>query len=230
VHVRKRTLGLWIIGAVAFVVAVALAITWDSFHGWVDKTAPLAEWGVAVGTFGLAVATVTLARRAHQEAQAMTQQVALEREQLVAAQRPLVLPVMGGDDLGGTTPPEPHVELTNAGVGAAMNVRGFMWWSGDRSSSATLHPQVLAPGESAFARVLGLGFAVNWGNAVGYLLYHDLTGTEWQTHFRFREDGYGNVRAETLIVGLTSEFGEPKYNAKGWVSKPENVQLWQVAT
>jgi hypothetical protein len=68
-----------------------------------------------------------------------------------------------------------------------------------------------------------------WATAVGYLRYHDLGGTEWQTHFRFREDGYGNVRAETLAAGETSEYGEPEYNAReGWTNRPKDVALWNV--
>lgn len=71
---------------------------------------------------------------------------------------------------------------------------------------------------------------MNWADAVGCLRYHDLGGVEWQTHFRFRADGAGNVRVEILAAGQTAEFGEPAYNAEqGWVNQPETVSLWEVA-
>jgi hypothetical protein len=59
--------------------------------------------------------------------------------------------------------------------------------------------------------------------------YHDLRGTEWQTHYRFRLDGYGNRRVEIVAVGPTSDFGNPGYNGEhGWVNKPSAVELWQI--
>lgn len=92
-------------------------------RGFADS-APLAEWLVALGTSGLAVATVLLAREARneaiavrEEAEQVRRQVEVEAEQLVAAQRPLVMPVMGEENTHGTR----HVMLKNAGVGPAMN-------------------------------------------------------------------------------------------------------------
>ncbi len=119
--------------------------------------------------------------------------------------------------------------MTNAGAGPALNIRGALHWSGTAGAASSLHPQVLAVGESGEALVLGEGIEVNWTNAVGYLRYHDLSGIEWQTHFRFRADGRGNISVQTLAVGRTSEFGEPGYNSDGWVNRPASVSLWQVA-
>jgi hypothetical protein len=196
--------------------------------GFVDS-APLAEWLVALGTSGLAVATVLLAREARNEAVAVREeaeqvrrQVEVEAEQLVAAQRPLAIPVAGENNVDGM----PQVTLKNAGVGPAMNVRGSLWWDGGASS---LHPQLLPPGDTVQARVTAAGVAVDWSNAVGYLRYHDLGGAEWQTHFRFRTDGLGNVRVEVVAAGPTSKLGEPGYDAEGWQNRPVEVTLWQVS-
>ncbi len=125
----------------------------------------------------------------------------------------------------------PHVFLKNAGSGAAINVRGFLWWTGTAEGAASLHPQVIGPGDEAPAQVVfALGADVNWGNAVGYVRYHDLRGTEWQTHYRFRYDGVGDRRVEILTVGSTEALGEPDYTGdKGWVNKPEPVKLWDAA-
>ena len=65
---------------------------------------------------------------------------------------------------------------------------------------------------------------VNWASAVGYLRYHDLSGTEWQTHFRFRRDAEGNISVAILAAGETSQFGEPGYNGEeGWTNLPADV-------
>jgi hypothetical protein len=129
---------------------------------------------------------------------------------------------MGDSNIDGV----PHVMLKNAGVGPALNVRGSLWWDGGASS---LHPQVLAPAEEVQARVTAPGGVVDWRNAVGYLRYHDLGGTEWQTHFRVRADGAGNIRVEILAAGPTSKLGEPTYTAEGWQNQPAQVTLWQVS-
>jgi hypothetical protein len=213
--------------------ALFLAITTAGTGAWLERWAPLAEWAVAGGTALLALATFFLARRARDEAQAvrveaelLKQQVELEAEQLAAGQRPLVVPILGytgGDGVG-------QVLLTNTGAGPALNVRGFLWWTVTAGGASSLHPQVLGAGASAEARVTAEGADVNWANAVGFLRYHDLGGIEWQTHFRFRADGSGHVRVEILAAGKTEQFGEPAYNGEdGWVNKPDDVVLWEVA-
>jgi hypothetical protein len=206
-----------------------LVVSRGGIRGGFADSAPLAEWLVALGTSGLAVATVLLAREARneaiavrEEAEQVRRQVEVEAEQLVAAQRPLALPVMGENNIDG----RPHVLLKNAGVGPAMNIRGSLWWDGGASS---LHPQVLPPGDAVQVRVTGAGAVVDWSNAVGYLRYHDLGGTEWQTHFQFRADGLGNIRVDVLVAGPTSKLGEPAYDAEGWQNRPAQVTLWQVS-
>lgn len=123
-------------------------------------------------------------------------------------------------------PVGPHVLLQNCGVGPALNVRGSVYWQGSAGGASALHPLTLAPTMDKWAKVLGEGVTVNWGTAVGYVRYHDLGGTEWQTHFRFREDGAGNVRVEILAAGETRDYGEPKYNAQGWITRP--ADLWDL--
>jgi len=197
-----------------------------AFRHWLDRWAPLAEWAVATGTLLLAIATFVLARRARQEAGAVAHQVEVERDQLIAARRPLVLPMAGLD--GGTVHPNAQILFKNAGAGPAMNVRGFLWWRDSAGGASSLTPLTIATGDEASAVVLGEGSKPNWENASGFVRYHDLSGLEWQTHYRFRVDGFGNRRVEVVAVGLTSELGEePGYNGDvGWVNKPEGLKLW----
>jgi hypothetical protein len=88
---------------------------------------------------------------------------------------------------------------------------------------------MLATGDQAPARVVAEDAAPNWENAVGFLRYHDLSGEEWQTHFRCGVDGQGNRRIEVIAAGPSSKTGEPIYNATGFGQQPEVVRLWQVA-
>jgi hypothetical protein len=213
--------------------ALVLAITWAGTRGFIDRWS-VAEWLVAAGTLGLAWATFRLTRR-------VSRQVKVEREQLVASTRPLVLPIQGDnfdreiyvadvEDLSeaANQPSGPHVLLENAGAGPALNVRGSLYWSGSAGGASALHPLVLPPSDQKWAKVLGEGAVVNWANAVGYLRYHDLSGTEWQTHFRFRRDGEGNISVAILAAGETGEFGEPGYNGEeGWTNPPADLVLWQ---
>lgn len=215
-----------------FGVLVWLVVARGGIRGGFADSAPLAEWLVALGTSGLAVATVLLAREARneaiavrEEAEQVRRQVEVEAEQLVAAQRPLVMPVMGEEKTDGTR----HVMLKNAGVGPAINVRGSLWWADSAGGASSLQPEILAPGDAVPARVTAEGAVVDWSNASGYLRYHDLGGTEWQTHFRFRADEAGNIRVEVLIVGPTRTLGEPAYNTHGWQNQPAEITLWQVA-
>ena len=186
----------------------------NGLHDWLDRWAPLAEWGVAIGTILLAGATVFLAHR-------VRQQVKVESEQLTAAYQPLVLPF-------GYNPDSPFVHIQNAGKGPAINIRGALYWLGTAGGASSFHPVVLAAGANSTALVLGQGIDVNWTNARGFFRYFDLTGAESQTHFEFHGDAYGNIRVETIAFGSTTDFGKPAYNAEeGWTNKPENVYLWR---
>ena len=170
----------------------------------------------ALATLALASVTYLLARSARAETQAV-------RDEIEAGQRPLVVPLWGGEDLSH----QEHVRLKNAGQGPALNVRGALYWTGTAGGGSSIHPQVLAAGAEVEALVLGEGIVVNWHNAVGYLRYYDLSGTDWQTHFAFRADSYGNVSVHVLAIGKTAELGgDPQYNAGGWVNRPSSVELW----
>jgi hypothetical protein len=83
------------------VLLAVLALTRERLHDWLERWAPAAEWGVALGTLALAIATAWLARRTRQEAAAVaTEARAVERQaellskQLIASQRPVVYPVV----------------------------------------------------------------------------------------------------------------------------------------
>ena len=207
-----------------------LAITWAGTRGFIDRWS-VAEWFVAVGTVGLAIATLILVTR-------VAAQVKTEKQQLVATTRPFVVPIQGDnfdrerylEDFSTATdePSGPHVLLQNAGAGPALNARGSLYWTGSAGGASALHPLVLATNDQKWAKVVGEGAVVNWANAVGYLRYHDLSGTEWQTHFRFRRDAEGNISVAILAAGETSEFGEPGYNgAEGWTNPPADLVLWE---
>ena len=56
-----------------------------------------------------------------------------------------------------------------------------------------------------------VGHDVKWGEAIGYLRYLDLAGTEWQTHFRYRQNASGQYSVEVLGYDKTSKLGEPDY-------------------
>lgn len=155
--VRALRLGAVVVGA-----AGAWAFGWEAL--------------VAIGTLALAAATAGLAWSARQEtakvaeeAAAVKDQVQLQREQLEAGSRPLVLPIMGADDLPGLQG-SPHVLIRNAGTGPALNVRGSLYWKVTAGGASSLHPQVLAAGAEVAAKVLGDGIRVHWATVVGYLL------------------------------------------------------------
>lgn len=184
-----------------------------SFHDFLDTWAPLASWAVAVGTGALAVATWWLGTKARKEAQsvgdqadAVRTQVELERQQLEASQRPFVVPVTNdwepmmdapvkrqhsrvfGEDF------EPWMMLSNAGAGPAYNTRGGLFWKGGIGGGWQLLPISIPAGRDLPAKLeVNRNYEVKWPKAVGYLLYSDLAGTEWQTHFRYRENKVGQL-------------------------------------
>jgi len=128
-----KRLTLACVALVVLGVLLWLIVTNDGIRGDFDKTAPLADWLVALGTGGLALATFVLAREARNEANLVKRQVEIDAEQLVAAQRPLVLPVLG-TEIDGT----PHLLEKNAGVGPAMNIRGALYWTGTAGGASSL--------------------------------------------------------------------------------------------
>ena len=44
-------------------------------------------------------------------------------------------------------------------------------------------------------------YEVKWPEAIGYLCYLDLAGTEWQTRFRYRQNTAGQYSVEFIAFG-----------------------------
>jgi hypothetical protein len=193
-----------------------VGLTLGGVRGALMDWAPAADVAVAVGTILLALATFRLARQAKEK---VTEQVALEREQLVAAPRPFVVPIIAG-----WGPGDSFVRLQNAGAGPAINVEGALYWLEGAGGASDLLPTALAAGEAFPAVVLGAGVDVNWAMAKGFVRYKDLSRGEWQTHFAYRSLPDGSFYVEVLAVGTTDELGEPRYNPDhGWLNPPTDI-------
>ncbi len=174
-------------------------------HGWLTRHDDVTNWSVAVATGSLAFFTYLLARQAHD-------QVHVAQNQLIAAQRPMVLPVVD-EDLDWT---DLHVSLKNVGVGPAYNVAGRIFWR-DPTGGATLTPCALGSDDTATV-VLDADAAINWSTVSGYLRYRDLSDIEWQTHFVYRQAADDAFFIEVRAVDRTSALGEPNYSSNGWVN------------
>ena len=184
-----------------------------SFHHFLGTWALLASWAVAVGTGALALATWWLGTKAQREAQAVTDQVTIEQEQLEAAQRPFVLPITDGWNENmrmpavGTRPPtggrpEPWLMLSNAGAGPAINIRGGLFWPGGIGGGWPVIPTSIGAGEHVPTKLeTHAGYEVKWSEAVGYVRYTDLAETEWQTHFRYEQNTSGQYFSHGHEVG-----------------------------
>lgn len=182
------------------------------------------SWAVAVGTVFLGAATVWLGTQARSETKAVGMQVELEQQQLEAGQRPVVLPItegwgpwmfwpgprLGEPAMGES--PEPWMMLSNAGAGPAINIRGGLYWHGGFGGGWQFIPSSIGAGEHVPTKLeVHVGYEVKWSEAVGFVRYLDLAETEWQTHFRYRQDTAGQYSVEVIKVGKTSELGEPDY-------------------
>jgi hypothetical protein len=105
-----------------------LWIDWPAFHDWLDRWAPLAEWAVAAGTIGLAIATYAVARSSRVEAKAVRAEATQLTEQAQVSLRAYVYPessaewAWGGGDWGGYR--DRVLPLRNGGPGVALNVNG----------------------------------------------------------------------------------------------------------
>jgi hypothetical protein len=78
--VRSRGLLLVVVVGWLILGLAVMAVASNRIHGWLEDTAPLAEWLVAAGTFALALATFTLARHASEEAQLVRDEARRSRE------------------------------------------------------------------------------------------------------------------------------------------------------
>jgi hypothetical protein len=144
---------------------------------FLDRWAPAAEWGVALGTGLLAIATAYLARKARDEAKAVradadavSRSVVLQEQQIAAALWPNVYPVAPVDwvnrqgrwaEFG-----DRLIVLKNAGPGVALNVRGkaFLAPGGVGPYTREIVAGTIAPGEDVDVRVTPFATAV-WANA-----------------------------------------------------------------
>jgi hypothetical protein len=174
------------------------------------ETGTIAEWGVAIGTALLALATFVLARQARNESKVAAAHV-------VATQRPFVQPIV-------TEPWEvqghrqSRIVLKNIGLGPAYNVSGGLYWLGGSGGGGGTASRALAPGDQIETSAGPASSTINWPAAKGYLRYTDSAGEEWQTHFVFNAvPDFGHI-VKVLGFGTTRVLGEPRYNAdEGWI-------------
>jgi hypothetical protein len=178
-------------------------VTWENL--WtIEGLVAAGTLILALATAGLAVATVRLGQNAKR-------QVKIAADHVVAIQRPLVTPIVPAE--GGQSPR--RIRLKNVGLGPAYNIKGGLYWLGGAGGASAFQTTALGTGEHGETAVLGEGIQIAWENASGYLRYLDSAGTEWQTHFRFRDVPTAGIDVETVEVGRTSELGEPRYSPEG---------------
>jgi len=171
-----------------------------------------ADWFVATGTLALAGATFWLARRAGE-------QLKVERQRIEAAQRPMVYPLASyewtqGIPGSGYDISRQHVlPLKNAGPGVAVNVHGACFFQNPAIGGRTsleLEGGTIGPGDLLDARLERPLTSGGWAGATGFVVYEDVAGDEWVTHFRF---GFG--RGNQLVCfheqpGLVKKLGDPR--------------------
>jgi hypothetical protein len=164
------------------------SIDWSGFHDWLERWAPLAEWGVVLGTLGLAAATVWLASRTNKAAEA----------QGAAALRAHVYPETTaqwawGTEGGASGLGQRVLPLRNGGPGVAINVEGQVR-RGTEGERIALYAGSIAPGHIINARPavqIEGGWGAWAGTWHGELHYGDLNGDRWTTRFTIAQ-GEGN--------------------------------------
>jgi hypothetical protein len=167
-----------------------LSIDWPAFHDWLDRWAPLAEWAVAAGTIGLAIATYAVARSARAEAQAVSTEATQLTEQAQASLRAYVYPESTAEWAWGAREwaegfRDRVLPLRNGGPGVALNVGGHVD-RGTEGERIELYAGSIAPGHTINARPArqiegGWG---SWdGTWHGELRFGDLNDDHWITHF-----------------------------------------------
>jgi len=206
--------------AALLVAFVCLAIVSKRVRHGLDDTASVASWAVAVGTFGLALATYRLARGAADEVEAVrdeasqvAKQIELQREQMDDARRAFVFPsVPYGWALAEgewSSRQKAVLPIKNGGPGLALNVQGrIVRWRGQGRSFAqvTLVGSSVAPGDGAEVRLSEV-VPEGWAGWSGYLRYSDLLGDSWVTYFRFRpEPGLlAGEHSPPELIGATND-------------------------
>jgi hypothetical protein len=173
----------------------------------------LSEWIVAAAEICLASGTVYLATQARsearevgKEAEQVAEQVKLQREQMEASLRPIVLPVSPQGWSDGSAPYHStwvlRLPVKNGGPGAAINLRAVIEWTGDGVSHVESVATSLAPGD---AEDLRLAWAddeprFDWSSAQGVLSYDDIASARWRTEFTITIEG-GHRQINTGSIG-----------------------------
>jgi hypothetical protein len=132
------------------------SIDWSGFHDWLERWAPLAEWGVVLGTLGLAAATVWLASRTNKAAEAAQAEAMQVAAQGAAALRAHVYPETTaqwawGTEGGASGLGQRVLPLRNGGPGVAINVEGQVR-RGTEGERIALYAGSIAPGHIINAR------------------------------------------------------------------------------
>jgi hypothetical protein len=185
------------------------------FHGWLIQWAPAADWGVAIGTASLALATMLLAIHAKREARAVAeeadlvkQSLAFQQDQARAALRPYVYPSAPAAWSDGTGPYagrwQEVLPTRNSGPGIALNVRGHVMID---AAEIRLTQATLGPAETFDLRLEWQGFSQTegWLDAKGSLFYEDAVGRRWRTDFVVR----GSERRTFEIVSVDIDVVRP---------------------
>jgi hypothetical protein len=162
----------------------------EGLHEWLERWAPLAEWGVAVGTAALALATYALAKRASEEATAVRAEAEQLAAQGAAALRAYAYPETTaewawGAGEWGEGRRDRVLPLRNGGPGVALNVGGH-FQAGTQGRHTTLYAGSIAPGQAFNARP-ATPIEGGWASWVGSyhceLSYSDLNNEHWTTRF-----------------------------------------------
>lgn len=134
---------------------LSVVLSMDGFREWLDRWAPAAEWGVAIGTIALAAATYLLARHTRRE-------VKLSAQQLSAAQRPYVYPLVTEKWKPDAVAANPCCSSRTGVKGRHSTSAGGIYWKGTAGGAASLEQTALAADEDRLVRIEGVGGQVNF--------------------------------------------------------------------
>jgi hypothetical protein len=148
----------------------------EGVREWIERWS-ITEWAVAFGTLALAGFTALLAHR-------VQGQIALQREEAQARNRPIVYPAVTYEWMRSDQRTR-FLLIRNGGLGPALSVEGIVEWQAPQGSPK---PQVavwpsggLGPGDERL-NFLASQIA-DWHNARGFLLYSGADRRRWRTDF-----------------------------------------------
>jgi len=195
---------------------VSLLSSVESFRHDLEAWAPAAEWGVALGTILLAIATFVVARRARDEAAAVRdeaeqvrEQITLQRDEAAERLRPCVYPV---------TPPEwayargefegqrdRLLLVKNGGKGIALEAGGHISWRDEHGNAirTELVAGPIGPSDELVARLVPHPGVLRWTDATGTLIFKDASGLEYQTRFGFEVAPGNEIRVRITALDTT---------------------------